>query len=69
VPVGFVALRPGRHVAEEALLEHCRAKVAAFKVPAAIVVIDAIPKNANGKIDRQALAALWDRHAPRGSSA
>jgi acyl-coenzyme A synthetase/AMP-(fatty) acid ligase len=37
----------------------------AFKVPAAIVVVGAVPKNANGKIDREALAALWQRRAPR----
>jgi acyl-coenzyme A synthetase/AMP-(fatty) acid ligase len=24
-----------------------------------VVVVDAIPKNANGKIDRSALAVLW----------
>jgi len=65
VPVGFVALRPGRRVTEAEVLAHCRAKIAAFKVPQAVVVIDAIPKNANGKIDRQALAALWDRQTGR----
>ena len=61
VPVGFVALRPGRNVPEIALREHCRGKLAAFKVPAAVVVVDAVPKNANGKLDRDALAAVWQR--------
>ena len=65
VPVGFVALRPGRSTREASLLEHCRAKLVAFKVPAAAVVVDAIPKNANGKIDRAALAALWEQRAGR----
>jgi len=59
VPVGFVVPRPGRQPAEPSLLEHCRKKLAAFKVPAAVVVVDAIPKNVNGKIDRTALGALW----------
>jgi long-chain acyl-CoA synthetase len=59
VPVGFVALRPGRSPGDAALLEHCRAKLVAFKVPAAIVVVDAVPKNVNGKVDREALAAVW----------
>jgi acyl-coenzyme A synthetase/AMP-(fatty) acid ligase len=63
VPVGFVVIRPGRALGSAALLEHCREKLAAFKVPQAVVVVDAIPKNANGKIDRDALAALWDRQA------
>jgi long-chain acyl-CoA synthetase len=62
VPVCFVVPRPGRALGSAALLEHCRDKLAAFKVPQAVVVVDAIPKNANGKIDRDALAALWERH-------
>ncbi len=61
VPVGFVALRPGRSQGEASLLEHCRARLVAFKVPAAVVVVDAVPKNANGKIDRDALAAVWQQ--------
>lgn len=65
VPVGVVALRPGRATPEASLLAHCRAKLVTFKVPAAVLVADAIPKNANGKIDREALAALWERRAGR----
>ena len=63
VPVGFVAPRPGRDPGASALLEHCRARLVAFKVPAAVIVVDAVPKNANGKIDRDALAAVWQREA------
>jgi acyl-coenzyme A synthetase/AMP-(fatty) acid ligase len=68
VPIGFVALRPGRSRDEAELLEHCRAKVVAFKVPKAVVVIDAIPKNANGKIDRAELFTLWERQKFVGRS-
>jgi long-chain acyl-CoA synthetase len=63
VPVGFVALRPGGTVAPASVLEHCRAKLVAFKVPATVVVVDAVPKNANGKIDREALRDVWARRA------
>jgi len=59
VPVGFVAPRPGHSPVEATLLDHCRIRLVAFKVPAAIVTVDAVPKNANGKIDRDALAAIW----------
>jgi acyl-coenzyme A synthetase/AMP-(fatty) acid ligase len=65
VPVGFAAPRPGRSAAAAALLEHCRKRLAAFKVPAAVVVVDAVPKNANGKIDREALSAIWQQQASR----
>ncbi len=68
VPVGFVAARPGRSLGEAALLEHCRAKLVAFKVPAAVVVVETVPKNVNGKLDRDALAALWHRRARDHSS-
>jgi acyl-coenzyme A synthetase/AMP-(fatty) acid ligase len=61
VPVGFVVPRPGRALGAVALLEHCREKLAAFKVPRAVLVVDVIPKNANGKVDRDALRTLWDR--------
>ena len=63
VPVGFVAPRPGRNPGEAALLEHCRVRLVAFKVPAAVLIVDAVPKNANGKLDRDALAAVWQREA------
>jgi long-chain acyl-CoA synthetase len=61
VPVGFAAPRSGRALGAAGLLEHCRERLAAFKVPRAVVVVEAIPKNANGKIDRDALATLWAR--------
>jgi long-chain acyl-CoA synthetase len=65
VPVAFVAARPGRSLSEAALLEHCGAKLVAFKVPAAVVIVDAIPKNANSKLDREALAAVWQQRERR----
>jgi long-chain acyl-CoA synthetase len=64
VPVGFAAPRPGRSPAEASLLEHCRSRLVAFKVPAAVVLVDSVPKNTNGKIDREALAAMWQRRTP-----
>jgi long-chain acyl-CoA synthetase len=65
VPVGFAALRPGRPAALSPLLEHCRARLVAFKVPAAVLIVESIPKNANGKVDRTALTALWEQRAGR----
>jgi acyl-coenzyme A synthetase/AMP-(fatty) acid ligase len=65
VPVGFVAFRPDRSLGEAALLEHCRTELVAFKVPAAVLVLDTIPKNANGKVDRSLLATLWEQRIGR----
>ena len=65
VPVGFAALKPGHDAGEASLLEHCRAHLVAFKVPAAVVIVQTIPKNANGKVNRETLRGLWDK---RGKS-
>jgi acyl-CoA synthetase (AMP-forming)/AMP-acid ligase II len=39
----------------EVLREHCRAHLAAYKVPAEVVVVDAMPLNASGKILKRTL--------------
>jgi acyl-coenzyme A synthetase/AMP-(fatty) acid ligase len=57
--VGFVVLAPDARVSEDEILAHCRRALPAFKVPKAVVRVPALPKNARGKLDRKALAALW----------
>jgi oxalate---CoA ligase len=49
---------PRADVAGEDLLRHCRERMAAFKVPVTIAVLDAIPKGPTGKIQRRLLADL-----------
>ena len=51
----FVA---GEGIAEADVLEHCAARLAKYKRPARLVVLDALPRTAVGKIDKQALKAL-----------
>ncbi len=51
-----VQVAPGSAVGEAALIEHCRARLAAFKVPAAIDLrSEALPVNANGKVVKRQL--------------
>jgi long-chain acyl-CoA synthetase len=52
-----VVLKPGANVDAEALLEHCRANLAKFKVPAALEIVDQLPKTTVGKVDKLALRA------------
>ena len=59
--VSYVAVTPGNTLDEAALLDHCRATLPDFKVPKYFVVTGSIPKNARGKIDRNALAEDWKR--------
>ena len=50
VPVAFVVLRPGAVATQDALLAHCRAQLARFKVPKEITFLDALPRNPSGKV-------------------
>jgi acyl-coenzyme A synthetase/AMP-(fatty) acid ligase len=44
---------------EARLLEHCRAALPGYMVPARVVFEDSLPRNANGKIDRKLLATRF----------
>jgi benzoate-CoA ligase family protein len=53
--VAVVVPRAGRSVDPDALEAHCRERMAAFKRPRQVVVVEALPKTATGKIRRFAL--------------
>jgi benzoate-CoA ligase len=55
VAVAFVVARSGRTIDPDALLAHCRERMAAFKRPRQIIVVDELPKTATGKVRRFAL--------------
>jgi long-chain acyl-CoA synthetase len=57
-----VALTPGTEVAE--LEEHCRARLAPFKVPSSWEVVPELPKTSTGKIDKKPLRAAMTDRAP-----
>lgn len=50
-----VRLVPGATVTQDELRQHCRARIAKFKVPAVWVFVDAFPTTAAGKIQKFAL--------------
>ncbi len=56
---GFVALSPGAALSNDEILEYCRRKLPAFKAPKSILVVQELPKNSRGKIDRKALVDVW----------
>lgn len=51
----FVSLKPGASATTDELVEHCKQRLAAFKYPRAMYIIDEIPKNPSGKILRREL--------------
>ena len=57
VVVAFVAARPDHAVDVDALLARCRSELTKIKVPVAVHVLEALPKNPVGKIDKPALRA------------
>ena len=56
--VAVVALRPGAAAGQEDLMEHAAARLAAYKYPREIRVVDAVPVTSVGKTDRRAVRQL-----------
>jgi long-chain acyl-CoA synthetase len=48
-----VVLRPGTQLNEEELRNHCRSRLAAYKVPRQIVAFPALPVSMLGKVLRK----------------
>ncbi|MGB0629796.1 MAG: class I adenylate-forming enzyme family protein [Alphaproteobacteria bacterium] len=59
-PVSFVALRREATATEADLLAHCATALAEFKMPSEVILLDDIPKNDRGKVDRAELARIWE---------
>ncbi len=68
VGAAFVVLAPGAtRVTEDALLAHCRERLAEHQVPGSIAFVEDLPRNAVGKLVRHDLARLaadGERNAP-----
>ncbi|QFU89547.1 AMP-binding protein [Amycolatopsis sp. YIM 10] len=47
----------GSTVTAEELVEHCRRSIASYKKPRVVVFVDALPKQANGQVDRDRVDA------------
>jgi long-chain acyl-CoA synthetase len=54
----FVTLRPGASATPDDLVAHCRDRLAAFKYPRRLTVLDSLPKGATGKILKSQLRPL-----------
>jgi long-chain acyl-CoA synthetase len=54
----FVALRPGASATPDDLVAHCRDRLAAFKYPRRLTVLDSLPRGATGKILKSQLRPL-----------
>jgi benzoate-CoA ligase len=59
-PVAFVVLRAGSDLDADEVINFCRAGLAAFKRPRAVLEVAELPKTSTGKIQRFRLRALVD---------
>lgn len=57
VPVAYVVLRSESPANEETLRSFCRERLASFKVPKHIRLVDALPRNPSGKVLKRELRA------------
>jgi fatty-acyl-CoA synthase len=51
---------PGRIVDPETVIAHCRTRIAAFKVPKAVVLAQSLPRTASGKVQKHLLRATGE---------
>jgi long-chain acyl-CoA synthetase len=56
----YVSLREGFSVDPQELVDFCRSRMAAYKYPREVEIVDVIPKTATGKILRRSLRARAD---------
>ena len=57
---GWVTLRPGASIDEVALKAFCAENLPEEKRPVEIAIVDELPRNDRGKIDRNAIRRLWE---------
>jgi len=55
VGLAIVAAKPGQRLTEADVFAHCAANLARFKCPRQVRFVDALPRNATGKIHKPTL--------------
>jgi 2-aminobenzoate-CoA ligase len=51
----FVVLRPGESVSQDELIAFCKGKIATYKLPREVVIVDELPRTPTGKLLRRVL--------------
>ena len=65
VAVAFVQLEPGSTLTEREVIEHCRGRVASFKMPRHVVFVDEFPMTSTGKIQKVKLRERARSESPQ----
>jgi fatty-acyl-CoA synthase len=61
-PVAVVVLAPGQALDLPALAQYCRSRLAGFKIPKELFVVESLPRNATGKILKRELRSMLKDH-------
>jgi long-chain acyl-CoA synthetase len=55
----LVVLKPGQTLTAEAVIDHCKQRMASYKKPKIVEFIDAVPRGADGMVDRAQADTLY----------
>ena len=65
-PRAYVVLKSGREATGPEIVEHVRVKIARYKAPREVEIVDELPKTSTGKIQKFVLRNLaWEGHETR----
>ena len=59
----IIAVKPGQTLTEVELIAHCRANLARFKCPQLVTFVEALPRNATGKVHKPTLREMYAQKA------
>ncbi len=62
-PIAIVVLAEGKVLELPDLTDHCRARLAGFKVPKQLIIRDSLPRNPSGKVLKRVLRAELEANA------
>lgn len=51
----YIVAVNGRSVSSEQIIEHCKNRLAKFKVPVSVAIVDSLPRTASGKLQKHVL--------------
>ena len=54
-----VVVRPGEALSPDAVRAYCRGKLADYKIPRIVEIVDVLPRNASGKLLKHVMRANW----------
>ena len=69
VGMAIVAVKPGHALTPDEIHAHCQANLARFKCPRRIEFVDALPRNATGKIHKPTLRKNFGASSPTDTQA